>query len=227
MLEKILDFSSISSSVMTWQNTLVCSVISIALGVGVALVYMYKSSYSKSFVVTLVVLPAIVQTVIMLVNGNLGTSVAVLGAFGLVRFRSAQGSAKEIGSIFFAMAIGLATGMGYISYAVMFFLVIGGIMLLLTVLHFGDSHVTAKSLKIVIPESLDFDGIFDDLLKSYTDKCRLVKVKTTNMGSLFELNYEIELKRKVSEKKFIDEIRCRNGNLSISLGRAETAIGEL
>lgn len=168
---------------------------------------------------TLAILPAVVQAVIMLVNGNLGTGVAVMGAFGLVRFRSAPGNAREIGSVFLAMAIGLATGMGYLGIAVLLLLIIGAAILILTELPFGSQSFSQKELKVTIPENLDYAGIFDDLFEKYTKSAELMKVRTTNMGSLYELCYRIELKKEEEEKTMLDDIRCRNGNLTIVCGR--------
>ena len=170
----------------------------LALGLVIALIYMYKSDYNKSFVVTLVLLPAIVGAVISIVNGNLGTGVAVMGAFSLVRFRSIPGTAKEIGYIFFSMAVGLATGMGYIPYAAVFTVFVGLIFLLLFKSRFGESHASKKQLKITIPESLDYSGLFDDLMDRYTRFSKLKRVKTTNMGSLFQFQYDIILNSIVS-----------------------------
>lgn len=168
---------------------------------------------------TLAILPAVVQAVIMLVNGNLGTGVAVMGAFGLVRFRSAPGNAREIGSVFLAMAIGLATGMGYLGIAVLLLLIIGAAILILTGIPFGSQSFSQKELKVTIPENLDYAGIFDDLFEKYTKSAELMKVRTTNMGSLYELCYRIELKKEEEEKAMLDDIRCRNGNLTIVCGR--------
>lgn len=212
-------FSSILQSGMTPASVLVTTLLSLLMGVVIALIYQHRSTYSKSFVVTLSLLPAIVQVVIMLVNGNLGVGVAVMGAFSLVRFRSVAGSAREIGSIFFAMAIGLAMGTGYIAYAILFLLLIGGAMLLLNGTQFGEPSARAKSLRITIPENLEYDGLFDDLFAQYTSSAELVRVRTTNMGSLFELTYNIHLKDSAASKEFIDALRCRNGNLSIACGR--------
>lgn len=180
---------------------------------------MYKSRYTQSFVVTLAMLPAVVQVVIMLVNGNIGAGVAVAGAFSLVRFRSAPGTAREIGIIFLAMAIGLATGMGYVVLAVLFFLVMAVFMLAMSVLRFGGGNEHERELKITIPETLDYDGLFDDLFQKYTRSAELNKIKTTNMGTLYELDYRIVLKSERIPKAFLDELRCRNGNLNIVCGR--------
>ena len=219
MLEAITSFSSIISGSITPSVFLICTAVSLALGVLTALVYLFRSRCSQSFAVTLAVLPAIVQIVIMLVNGNIGAGVAVAGAFSLVRFRSAAGSAKEIGAIFLAMALGLATGMGYVSLAVLSFAIIGAFMLLLHFIRFGDNKKAERTLKITIPEALDYDGLFDDLFSQYTDKASLEKVKTSNMGTLFELEYAIVLKTAEIPKAFIDEIRTRNGNLNITCSK--------
>ncbi len=165
--------------------------------------------------------------VIMLVNGNLGTGVAVMGAFSLIRFRSIPGTAKEINSIFLAMALGLATGTGYIAAAGVFIVIVGGIYILYNSISFGEQKQTEKELKITIPEGLDYTGIFDDLFARYTTKSELTKVKTSNMGSLYKLEYHIRLKDPAQEKKLLDELRCRNGNLEISLGKVTFGYEEL
>lgn len=212
-------FQSITGGTVSATAALVCTLISLVLGALVALVYMHKNHYSKSFVVTLALLPAIVQIVIMMVNGNLGTGVAVMGAFSLIRFRSVPGSAREIGAIFFAMAIGLAMGMGYVGFAILFLLLIGGAMLLLNSLHFGEVKSGERELKITIPENLDYDGVFDDLFDEYAKETELIRVRTTNMGSLFELTYRVVLKSGEVSKAFMDALRCRNGNLNITFSR--------
>jgi len=170
-------------------------------------------------VVTIALLPAMVQMVILLVNGNLGTGVAVMGAFSLVRFRSVPGRAEEISSIFQAMAVGLATGMGYVGMAVLFVLIMGGVNVLLASLKFGQQKTESKVLKITIPESLDYTSVFDEVFTRYLKNWDLNQVKTTNMGSLYKLDYEVVLKNNGEEKKLIDDLRCRNGNLEIFLGR--------
>ena len=180
---------------------------------------MYKSSYTQSFVVTLAMLPAIIQVVIMLVNGNIGAGVAVAGAFTLVRFRSVPGTAREIGMIFLTMAIGLATGMGYVVLAALFFLIMAVFALSLFLLRFGAGNTSERELKITIPENLDYDGLFDDLFQKYTCSAHLERVKTTNIGTLYELDYRIVLKEEPVSKEFLDELRCRNGNLNIVCGR--------
>lgn len=225
MLESI--FSANAANTITFHGLFISTLASIILGVGVAYIYMYKSVYTKNFVVTLALMPAMVQIIIMLVNGNIGTGVAVMGAFSLVRFRSVPGSAREISSIFLAMAVGLATGMGYLGVAALFLIIIGITTVLLFTSGFGEEMKGEKELKITIPESLDYSGIFDDLFKKYTKSAELVKVKTTNMGSLYELQYHIVLAAQTVEKEFLDEIRCRNGNLNIACGRVSTAKVEL
>lgn len=220
-------FASVISTTVNWQAIILCTLSSLILGAAAAAIYCYKNTYTKSFVVTLALLPAIVQIVIMLVNGNLGAGVAVMGAFSLVRFRSVPGSAREIGSLFFAMALGLATGMGYLGYAVLFLLMIGIANILLYSTSFAAPKLIDRELKITIPESLDYEGVFDDLFDKYTTRHELLHVKTSNMGSLYELCYLVRLKDTGINKNFLDEIRCRNGNLNITCGRLSTVRDEL
>lgn len=209
----------ISNSDNLSLTTLICLAAALVLGLFIAFIYMYKSTYSKSFVITLALLPAMVQTVILLVNGNLGVGVAVMGAFSLVRFRSIPGSASEITAIFFAMAVGLACGMGYVVYAVILTLIIGAVIIIYNTLKFGEGKASRRNLKVVIPEDLDYVDIFDDIFKEYTKKASLERVRTTNLGSLFELKYTVELKDVAKEKEFIDKLRERNGNLNITCSR--------
>lgn len=213
MLDSI--FLEGSTMTLTASNFLLSFAISLALGFVIAGLYMFRSHYSKSFVMTLVMLPAVVQVVILLVNGNLGVGVAVAGTFSLVRFRSVPGTAREITSIFLAMAVGLAAGMGYLGIAVLLVVVLGAVSMILTITSFGDQR-NRKDLRITIPESLNYTDVFDDILKSYAKNWELVQVKTTNMGSLYKLMYQIEMKDTSKEKKMIDELRCCNGNLEIS-----------
>ncbi|MDR0963768.1 MAG: DUF4956 domain-containing protein [Clostridium sp.] len=201
------------------QTFLLCTAASVVVGILASLVYMFRNTYTKSFVVTIVLMPVIVQMVIMLVNGNVGTGVAVMGAFSLVRFRSVAGSAREIMAIFLSMALGIATGMGYLGMAAIALAVIALVQILLVVTPFGEKGGGTKELKVTIPESLDYSGIFDDLFQKYAKKVILVNVKTTNMGSLYELRYHVNLRDQTQEKSFIDDLRCRNGNLNISCGR--------
>lgn len=222
-------FDTTGASVISVPNFLWCVAVSLLLGLFLALVYTYKGRYTKSFVVTLALLPAVVCVVIMMVNGNVGAGVAVAGAFSLVRFRSVPGTAKEIGTIFLAMGTGLIAGMGYLAYAVLFSVVLGLVMLAYTKFEFGGkkNHKCEKTLRITIPEDLDYTGVFDDLLEKYTSQYEIVSVKTTNMGSMFKLIYNVTLKDISQEKEFIDELRCRNGNLEISMSIQEVRTYEL
>lgn len=220
MFESILT-TTVAGGV-TPVSYILCSLVSLALGILVACVYMYRTECSKNFVVTLALLPVIVQLVIMMVNGNLGTGVAVAGAFSLIRFRSVPGTSREIGAIFLAMAIGLATGMGYIGYAALAAVFIGAAMLLLGATRFGERKTVKKELRVTIPEDLDYTGAFDDLFQKYTRGAELRRVKTTNMGSMYELRYAVTLRDESQEKAFLDELRCRNGNLTVSCGRYDT-----
>ena len=212
-------FDSIISVQMTLPTFLVCLAAAIVLGLGAALVFTAGDRHSAAFTQSLALLPPIVTLVIMMVNGNIGAGLAVAGTFALVRFRSAPGSAKEITGLFFAVAIGLACGMGYVGYAVIFFLIVSACAMLLDQFHFGQPANRHRQLKITIPENLDYEGLFDDLFEIYTFRHELNRVRTTNMGTLYELSYDIELRDPQKTKDFIDAIRCRNGNLNIICGR--------
>lgn len=228
MLESILLETGSQEITLSVPNFLICCIASIILGLAIALCYMLCSEkYSKSFVITLVILPILVQTVIMLVNGNLGTGVAILGAFGLVRFRSLPGNAREIGTVFFAMAVGLATGMGYIGYGAIITVLVSLVLVVLDKINFGEKKDTSKQLRITIPENLNYVGLFDDLFEKYLFQSKLDRVKTTNLGSMFELTYLVKEKDETLEKKMIDEIRTRNGNLTVICGKTATPTEEL
>lgn len=218
-------FTSIFSTTtgnMTLINALLCTLTSIGLGLIIAKVYMIQGTYTKNFVMSLVLLPALVQSVIMLVNGNLGTGVAVVGAFSLVRFRSLPGTSKEITGVFFSMAVGLATGMGYLSFAACITVLISVVLIIISKTNFGEKKDIVE-MRISIPESLDYTEVFDDIFEKYTDKISLVQVKTTNLGSIFELRYNIVWKKDIKVKQCIDELRCRNGNLPIVCGRPKSS----
>ena len=207
---------------------LLCLGVSLLLGLIMALAYMWRNEHTKSFLVTLALLPAVVCVVIMMVNGNIGAGVAVAGAFSLVRFRSAPGSAKEIVTIFLAMGAGLIAGMGYLGFAALFTVIMCAMFLLYNaVTGSRKREAINKTIKITIPEDLDYTGAFDDIFSEYTRKNELIKVKTTNMGSMFRLTYNITLKDAKKEKEMIDRIRERNGNLEIFVSKQENRTAEL
>lgn len=218
-------FDTEMTSVIPVSDFLICVGCSLVIGLILAFAYMVRTRYTKSFVATLAMLPAVVCVVIMMVNGNVGTGVAVAGAFSLVRFRSVPGTAKEIGALFLAMGACLIAGMGYLAFAFLFAIILGGITTLYNCLDFGagERNSRYKTLHITIPEDLDYTGVFDDLFSKYTSSRELVTVKTTNMGSLFKLTYNISLYDPKLEKELIDALRCRNGNLEISISNQETA----
>ena len=221
-------FDTGATSGIAVSDFLTCVCVAIVIGIFLTAVYSFKSKYTKSFLFTLVMLPAIVCVVIMMVNGNIGAGVAVAGAFSLVRFRSVPGTAKEIGTIFLAMGAGLICGMGYLGYAILFSLILGVGMILFTLLDIGGrNEENVKILHITIPEDLNYGKVFDDLLEKYTSDYEMNSVKTTNMGSLFKLSYHIKMKDASQEKDFIDALRCRNGNLEISIFRQEDMQNEL
>ena len=208
---------------------LLCLGVSLLLGLVMAAAYMFRNEHTKSFLVTLALLPAVVCVVIMMVNGNIGAGVAVAGAFSLVRFRSAPGSAREIVAIFLAMGAGLIAGMGYLGFAALFTVIMSVMFFIYNALANGSARSEAvnKTIKITIPEDLDYTGVFDDIFSEYTKKSDLIKVKTTNMGSMFRLTYNIKLKDPAKEKEMIDRIRERNGNLEIMVSRQENRVAEL
>ena len=222
-------FDTTTTTVIGVPEFILCIAVSLVIGAFITWVYTYKSRYTASFAVTLAMLPAVVCIVIMMVNGNVGAGVAVAGAFSLVRFRSVPGTAKEIGTIFLAMAAGLIAGMGYLAFAVLFAFIMGMVMLMLNITGFG-THKKAtndKTLKITIPEDLNYGEAFNDLFEKYLTNCEVVSVKTSNMGSLYKLTYHVTLKDQAVEKKFIDELRCRNGNLEIAIMQQEVNVNEL
>jgi len=231
MLETIFRglFDAETASVISVADFMICIISSLVIGWMISVMYMYKNTYSRSFIVTIATIPAIVCVVIMMVNGNVGAGVAVAGAFSLVRFRSAPGTAKEIGVLFMAMGAGIITGMGYIAYAVLFVVILGGVDLFYAQIDFGIKKHPAlqRTLHVTIPEDLDYVEVFDDLFAEYTEKYSLVNVKTTNMGSLFKLTYQITFREANVEKAFIDAVRCRNGNLEVALFNQENGETEM
>ena len=231
MLENLFKglFDTDLTAVISVTDFLLCLGASLVIGILMAFAYMYRTRYTKSFVVTLALLPAVVCVVIMMVNGNVGTGVAVAGAFSLVRFRSVPGTAKEICTLFLAMGAGLIAGMGYLGFALLFTAVMCIMFVLYNRLDFGTKKNAAifKTFTITIPEDLDYSGIFDDIFSEFTTSHDLVRVKSTNMGSMFKLTYNVMLRDATREKEMIDSIRCRNGNLEISVSKQETGGNEL
>ena len=222
-------FDTDMTAVISVGDFLLCMGCALVIGLVLAAAYMYRTRYTKSFVVTLALLPAVVCVVIMMVNGNVGTGVAVAGAFSLVRFRSVPGTAKEISMLFVAMGVGLVAGMGYLGYAVLFALVMCAFVLVYNRLDLGTKKNAAlyKTLTITIPEDLDYSDVFDGIFREYTRNFELVRVKTVNMGSLYRLTYDLTLKDAAREKEMIDQLRCRNGNLEIAVSRQDTTVTEL
>ncbi len=215
MLNSIFE-SSVSSSIGL-LDVLISMVVAIILGLVIAIVHKKTSRYSKNFLITVSTLPILVEAVMIMVNGNLGTSVAIMGAFSLVRFRSIPGTSKEILTVFFSMAVGLSCGMGQIWFACILTLIGSILLLVLNKANIFEKDKDEKRLKVLIPENLEYDTVFDDIFKECTSKVILEKTKTTNMGSMFELSYVVKLKDSVKEKEFIDKLRERNGNLKIVL----------
>ena len=211
--------NSILSAQITLVQFAVCELTAMILGFGTSLIFLARDKHTSAFTQSLALLPGVVTLVIMLVNGNIGAGLAVAGTFALVRFRSAPGTAKEITGLFMAVAVGLACGMGYVGVAVIFFVLMALYVLLLGGLRFGEESDKHRHLKITVPENVDYETLFEDLFQQYTVSHELTKVRTTNMGTLYELNYSIVLKDPRHTREMIDAIRCRNGNLNIVCGR--------
>ena len=210
-------FASLTSSGITVSSFLICSLVALLCGALIAFTYTRRTRFTQSLVLA----------VIMLVNGNVGTGVAVAGAFGLVRFRSAPGNAKDISVIFVAMAVGLACGSGYIALSVLFTVIACAVLYLLVFFHIGADRSGEKELSITIPESLDYTEVFDDIFKEYTTHAELTEVKTASLGSLYKLHYRVRLADDRNEKEFLDALRCRNGNLEVRCGQPHTPVEQL
>lgn len=224
MLESILSEATTTVSLM---DCIICIIVAIVLGGIISITHKMTTKTTPNFLLTLALLPVLVQVVIFLINGNLGTSLAVAGAFSLIRFRSMPGNSKEIVSIFWAMAVGLALGMGYIAYSIMITVIVAILVIVINKVVYMQKDASERKLKIVIPENLDYEDVFKDIFEKYTNKVELTKVKTTNMGSMYELVYVVSMKKEQKEKDFMDEIRCRNGNLLVMLERTELSEVEL
>ena len=222
-------FDSATQSVISVSDFLLCLAVALLAGAFLAAIYAASSRHTSSFLITLGILPAVVCVVIMMVNGNVGAGVAVAGAFSLVRFRSMPGTAKEITALFLAMASGLIAGMGYLAYSVLFTVLIGGALVLASRVRFPAKKGGAaeRTLRITVPEDLDYVGLFDEVFEKYATEYKVISVKTTNMGSLFKLTYNLTEKDVKNEKQMIDELRLRNGNLEIAVSEREVKNDEL
>ncbi len=200
------------------QDALLALMISLVLGLVIALLYKVTTPDGSGVAGILAVLPLLVCAIIMVINGDLGASVALLGAFGLIRFRSAPGSARDIAFIFFSMAVGLTAGLGFLTLAGLITLITAAALLFSDQVGFSSAVSRERSLRVTIPEDLSYNGLFDDLFTAYAKKATLEQVKTTGMGTMYQLQYRVELRRNADEKEFLDALRCRNGNLELSLG---------
>ncbi len=207
---------------MSTGAALTCIALGVVLGLIISLIYIFsdkEKKYSAPFAFSLAILPSIVTVVIMIVGSDIARAISLGGVFALVRFRSVPGNSKDITNVFLAMSIGLACGMGYITIAVIVTVIIGIYYFLLNRFQFGVKRTITKQLKISVPENLNYEGAFEEVFEEYTKKYELERVRTTNLGTLYELTYLVEVKPEISEKQFIDSLRCRNGNLNIALCR--------
>ena len=218
MLQTII--SSTTGESFTLVNTLSIILSSIILGLVISLVYIKtnkKNGYSANFPITLIMLPVIIAIIILLVGNNIATAFSLAGAFSIIRFRSAPGDPKDIAYVFFTLAVGLTCGMGYIGYGLIFTIILCALMSILDLTKFGMSKTKIVQLKITVPEDLNYEDTFDEILSKYTNSWRIENIRTRDFGALFELVYKINLKEDANQKKLIDDLRCRNGNLNISL----------
>ncbi len=221
IFESIIDSAKVSSKIDV-KVFLFCTLAAIVFGAILAFTYSLRNTQtSRNFVMTVAVLPTVVEVVVLLVN-SLTTGLAIAGLFSIIRFRSINGNSREITNVLMSTVIGVTVGMGYIAYGLMFTVLIVIFNLLMSFTKIGMTEgATLKALRITVPESLDYEGIFDEILASYTTFNEVERIKTTNMGSMFQITYKIRLKKGVSEKKMIDEIRVLNGNLDIISTRYE------
>ena len=229
MLDSVLSTDVTGAASLSVGSFLICIASALVLGLVLTLVYKTYARPTKSFAVTLATVPAIVSVIILMVSGSLGAGVAVAGTFSLVRFRSAAGTAKEIGAIFTAMAIGLACGMGYPLFAALFTVILCAVYLIYAKTRFGESKdgERRKTLRVTVPEDLEYNNMFDDLMEKYTTEWKLTRIKTTNLGSMNRLTYDVTLREAGTEKAFIDELRCRNGNLEIAMSESDAERSDL
>lgn len=214
--------SVIGTEGLTLTSLLWCTLASLGVGLILGLVYYFtERKRSKGLLVTVIMLPLAVQIVIMMVNGDMGAGLAVAGAFALVRFRSTPGTAKEICIIFCVMACGLATGMGFILFAFLMAAILAAVFIVLRFLPITNDSGDEKIIRILMPENLDYDEALKDVFARYTKRAELVRVKTMELGSLYQLTYSVKLKAGVREKEIIDELRIRNGNLTVNCFKAD------
>jgi uncharacterized integral membrane protein len=214
-------FGQINGGKLDIYSALIIMASSLVAGFIISLVYIFtnKNKYQKSFAVTLVMLPLIIAVIIMIIGDNIARAFSLAGAFTIIRYRSEPAEAKDISYIFFALAIGLACGLYYISYAALFLLILSVIMLILHFTNFTSEKNKNLKLKITVPEDVDYENLFDDIFTKYLKRHEIIKIKTISFGALFEISYSIQLKNDVSVKELIDDIRCRNNNLSISVSK--------
>ena len=217
MFNSIFDSTTVGLEITT---ALIAAGTALVLGIALAITHKITTQTTKSFLVTLATLPLLVMAVMIMINGNLGTSIAILGAFSLIRFRSMEGRAKDLLSVFFAMMIGLACGMGHILFGAVITVIAIIAIIIFTYGHLLEPNKNDRILRVVIPEDLDYTDVFKETLSKYTTHADLITMKTINMGSLYDLTYEVRLKRGAKEKEFMDEIRTKNCNLKVSLSQA-------
>ena len=224
MLESIFGTATETISTIDISTAIITVIVSFAVGVLISITYMKtagRENYSQNFALTMVLTPAVIAVIILLIGSNIARAFSLAGAFSIIRFRSAPGEPKDIAYVLFTMAAGLAAGTGFYGYSVLFTVLMCAIMFVLHLTKFGYTKNTGQLLKISVPENIDYEGVFDEILEKYTVDHNLLKVRTADLGSLYQLSYSVTLRDGTSRKEFLDELRCRNGNLNITLSMAQ------
>lgn len=219
MLEAVFN-STTANTAISLESSIITMIVSFVLGGIISITYMKtcnKSGYSQNFALTLILVPTVIAVIILLIGSNVARAFSLAGAFSIIRFRSAPGDPKDISYVLFTMAAGLACGVGFFGYAVLFTVFLCLLMFTLNIFNFGAKKISQKLLKITIPEDLDYEGAFDEVFTQYTTGFELRKIRTTDLGSLYELVYTVTMNNSTNQKEFIDALRCRNGNLNITL----------
>lgn len=223
MLDSLFNIS-LESAELTFANVMLTILISVAIGLAISYTYMKTNpGYSQGFILTMVLLPVVVSIIILLIGSNIARAFSLAGAFSIIRFRSAAGNPKDITFVLFTMAAGLACGVGAFGYGMIFTLILCALMVVLHVFKFGVQKSEQRLLKVTIPENLSYEEAFEEVFTQHNVQYQLQKIRTTELGSLYELVYQVTIHPRTNQKEFLDDIRCRNGNLDLTLTMTPTA----
>lgn len=218
MLDSLFNVT-LTSTTLSFSSAIITIIVAIVLGGLISVTYMKTNpnGYSQNFTLTMIILPVIVAMIILLIGNNIARAFSLAGAFSIIRFRSAPGDPKDIAYVLFTMAAGLACGVGALGYAVLFTIILCLLMVVLNRLNFAANKKTQKLLKVTIPEDLSYEEAFTEVFEQFSVGYELKKIRTTELGSLYELVYIVTINDSINQKAFLDTIRCRNGNLDLSL----------